>query len=693
MTRTLSVATAPRKDSKHWDQRSMTWDEFTAWLDIASPADRKECGGYVVGELRDGQRTKSAVVSRDALALDADSADRDALLSELEARGWRAVAHTTYRSSPDAPRWRVLILLDRPVATDEYERLARFVMDTLGAGQFDPSSKEPERFMYKPSAPDPARYEYRKFDGEPLDVDAVLADAPAAEAEHAESEAVPEQYVPPFTDQHPDYVKQAVRRHLDEFLIPLAELTEGGMVERVNPATGEAKEYGWEDGKGLQYGARRLVELSNAAPSTYSRAAAEADFLALDPGGFARKFAHHWSDAVKAVGERAAMPTQASAQDDFGPLGPDEGDTDAGGEHSAHAYESEVERELARLEVRDEARRRFDLRRAPAPEPWDAGTLSEHLLKPPPPPARVDGLVPWEASTAIIAQRKAGKTTLELNLARSLITGEPFLGGLDVQPVEGKVALLNFEVSGAQIANWAARAGIPPDRLFIVNLRGAGNPFQRPGELARLAALLRGQEVESLIVDPFGRAFTGDNQNDAGQVQGWLLALDAFARRDVGALDVVLSVHAGWNGERTRGSSALEDWADSLVNLTRKEDESSGSDDRFIRADGRDVELAEDQLVFDPSELRLSLSGYGSRKAASAARKVDDLVPGVVAIVERHPGIKAGEIETRLREDGFSLQRNTASRAAHEAVERGQVETRPGLRNAKLFYPRGEALG
>jgi hypothetical protein len=43
-------------------------------------------------------------------------------------------------------------------------------------------------------------------------------------------------------------------------------------------------------------------------------------------------------------------------------------------------------------------------RHGPLP-PFDAGTLRDMLARPPSPPARVDGLIPWEASTLIPAQR------------------------------------------------------------------------------------------------------------------------------------------------------------------------------------------------------------------------------------------------------------------------------------------------
>src|SRR5687768_13005377 len=63
------------------------------------------------------------------------------------------------------------------------------------------------------------------------------------------------------------------------------------------------------------------------------------------------------------------------------------------------------------------------------------------------------------------------------------------------------------------------------------------------------------------------------SQNDPGEVGAWLIGLDQFTRTEVGALDLVLATHAGWNGERTRGSSALEDWADSIITMTRDDSE------------------------------------------------------------------------------------------------------------------------
>lgn len=305
-----------------------------------------------------------------------------------------------------------------------------------------------------------------------------------------------------------------------------------------------------------------------------------------------------------------------------------------------------VQQRLQQLQVADEAREIHEAGRRPERTPWDAGTLADQLKKPEPPAGRIEGLMPWEASTEVVAQRKTGKTTLALNMAHSFLTGDPFLGEFPVVPVEGRIALLNHEVSGWQIARWAEQRGIPDDRLFLVNLRGASNPFRDPASLADLGALLRQQNTETVIVDPFGRAFSGDNQNDAGQVQGWLVQLDEFARGMAGARDVVLTVHAGWDGSRARGSSALEDWADSLIYLTRN----TNTGARHMRADGRDVEMPERELLLDEHTKTLTLGAL--KNPGRKDRPRDDLMAAIsaelAALPEGHKGLTSSAIRREV---------------------------------------------
>ena len=316
--------------------------------------------------------------------------------------------------------------------------------------------------------------------------------------------------------------------------------------------------------------------------------------------------------------------------------------------------------------------------------PFDADLLVDVLARPAEPPHRVEGLIPSDAGTLVVAQRKSGKTTAELNLARSLLSGGEFLGHFAVRAVAGTVALLNYEMGAAQLARWAHEVQVPKTRLLLVNLRGRRNPLGNTADREALALLLRSHNVESLIVDPFGRAYTGTSQNDSGEVGGWLANLDRWARGDCGVQDVILTAHAGWEGERTRGASALEDWADSIITLVRDRDDEQV---RYLRAEGRDVSVDEDRLDFDPDTRTLTLAGAGSRKIAAKTRNVDTLVPAVVSAVKSAPGITGYGIRNALREDGASFRTGDEITAANVAVDRGLLVAEDGPRNSKRYRP------
>ncbi len=360
-----------------------------------------------------------------------------------------------------------------------------------------------------------------------------------------------------------------------------------------------------------------------------------------------------------------------------------------GAEEAADVYAArfakDVEVEAYRIRAREKAREKVDAEKAaavPVP-PFDAGLLVEVLARPAEPAHRVEGLIPSEAGTLIVAQKKTGKTTLQLNLARSLILGGDFLGAFPVRPVVGRVGYLNFEVSDRQLARWADEVGVPRDRLYLVNLRGRRNPLTNDADREHLAGLLRAHEVEALIIDPFGRAYTGTSQNDPGEVGSWLANLDRFARGEAGVRDVVLAAHAGWDGERTRGSSALEDWADSIVTLVRDKD-SDG--DRYLRAEGRDVLVEEDRLDYDPATRTLTLAGAGSRANASKTRQLEELIPAVVAIVRENSMITGYGIGQRLRDAGVAFSKGDESKAASLAVDRGLLGAEAGARNARCYF-------
>jgi len=182
----LNIATAPRRDSAHWQQDVISWGDVKSWLD--SPADHRECGNYVLGSLQEStvthpgsdtpctglHRRKTTIVDRDALALDVDYPGAGFFDGFTMTFPNAAVIHSTYSSTTENPRYRLIIPLARSVAPDEYHYVATAIMEQLGIDQFDSGSVQAERYMFKPSYNDPAYWEAAVLDGPPLDPDKVL---------------------------------------------------------------------------------------------------------------------------------------------------------------------------------------------------------------------------------------------------------------------------------------------------------------------------------------------------------------------------------------------------------------------------------------------------------------------------------------------------------------------------------------
>jgi len=337
----------------------------------------------------------------------------------------------------------------------------------------------------------------------------------------------------------------------------------------------------------------------------------------------------------------------------------------------------DMQRRARAKEIFDEIAARAHPRPAP-----DCGTLAELLARPDTDEYRIEGLLPAGGRMTIVAQRKTGKTTLIGNIGRSLLTGEAFLGRFPVAPLTGRVVVLNYEVTGTQFARWMHDIGVPPDRCYVINLRGRRNLLADAEGRAELVSTIQAQAGEVLIVDTFGRAYTGKSQNDAAEVTPWLVRLDEVAEQ-AGISEVILSVHAGWDGERTRGSSALEDWPDVMVNLARDPE----TDVRFLRAEGRDVDVPEDRLGYDQRTRMLRMSGAGSRKQVRDDSKLEALAATVRDIVKESPGMTMVKIKAALVEGLIPHRKGEENKAAKLAEDRRWIRREAGPRNSVLHFP------
>lgn len=357
---------------------------------------------------------------------------------------------------------------------------------------------------------------------------------------------------------------------------------------------------------------------------------------------------------------------------------------DGGGENLGKEidFADAVQRALRRMRINEEARSRYSAEKRIGNAEADIASPREILERSSEPLYRIDGLLPAGGAMVVAAQRKTGKTTFVLNLAHSLITGERFLGVHAVEPINGYVALMNYEVSARQMAVWASQVGICSERLILINLRGVRNPLLDEEGSDELANKLAGFDIATLIVDPFAQAYGGSSQNDAAEVSRFLARLDHFARAKLGVDEVILTAHAGWKAERSRGSSALEDWPDSIVTMTRGD---APDGPRYLKAEGRDVHVAEDQLLYDPRTRQLTMSGRGARRDVSQAQKVDHLIPHVITAVDKHGAEGTQAVINDLRDQrlGVSFQDADARAAIKGAEKRGLLRSEPGGQGKK----------
>lgn len=188
----FDIITAPKRTSRHWQPGTITWDQILAWC--KTPARMKESGGYVLGRLREttvvhkdayGQpeppchgyhRKKTAVIDRCALTLDVDF-PKPGFAEKVElVLPHKALLHTTYSSTAEEPRYRLIIPLDRKVAPDEYHIASAAIMQRLGENNFDPGSTQHERFMFKPAAKALADFSFVEIDGPVAEADSLLVD-------------------------------------------------------------------------------------------------------------------------------------------------------------------------------------------------------------------------------------------------------------------------------------------------------------------------------------------------------------------------------------------------------------------------------------------------------------------------------------------------------------------------------------
>ncbi len=344
--------------------------------------------------------------------------------------------------------------------------------------------------------------------------------------------------------------------------------------------------------------------------------------------------------------------------------------------------EGAIEHRLSVLRIDREARRRLDEEERPQVVLPPVKSLATLLAEPDTHTAyRIDQVMPADGRIMASAQFKGGKSTLIANMIRSLSDTEPFLGRFTVHTPAQHLVLIDDELAENTIRRWLRDQGIVNTAAVadVVALRGKLAAFNLIDDRTRSqwAARLRDLGCDYLILDclrPVLDALGLDESRDGGK---FLVAFDALLD-EAGVRDAMVVHHMGHASERSRGDSRFQDWPDAIWRIVRETEQPDSP--RFFTAYGRDVDVPEGRLSFDPATRRLTYAPGSRRDAKAQAAQVDV----VKLLADRGKGgdpLSKNEIEDQLGGD----HTQKAIRAGITlAVEHRLVKVTEGPHRAKL---------
>lgn len=298
------------------------------------------------------------------------------------------------------------------------------------------------------------------------------------------------------------------------------------------------------------------------------------------------------------------------------------------------AYDKDVAREVRRQRVSREARNILDSEEKDPFEEPEIFDLATFLGMPDNPTTyKIDQLWPISGNVLFAAAAKFGKSTVVMNLVRSLSDGTAFLGHFECPKIkEGETILLvDLEMSQDRVRSELRAQNIQDLRaLRLANLRGKAKNFDvtDPECRAYWVAYCQQHNVKTLILDPLAPllGYLNVDENDNTTVNRFFQQLDEF-KIECGIRDMLVTHHCGHTADwRPRGASRFNDWPDALWLAKIDGDITDPATPRKFFARGRDVgenfqspgEIQRDLnnpkvLIFDAQSASVSTSDQALR--------------------------------------------------------------------------------
>jgi len=129
-----------------------TFDEYLNFKKKRQSDIKSQAGYFIGGQSIDGSRKRDSIVNRSLLTLDIDHGVKGmAEMIEDVYGDFEYCIYSTHKHSDELPRLRLVIPLAEPIASEDYESLARQVAEDLGMDYFDDTTYQHSRIMFWPT--------------------------------------------------------------------------------------------------------------------------------------------------------------------------------------------------------------------------------------------------------------------------------------------------------------------------------------------------------------------------------------------------------------------------------------------------------------------------------------------------------------------------------------------------------------
>lgn len=187
----FDIATGKGRKELHWKNKKITWFELVKRISVTHrtaethseylsfskdrQAEIKDVGGFLGAYINNGRRKPENILHRQLITLDIDFASSDIWDDFKMLYGNAAAIYSTHKHSSENQRLRLILPLDRPVDSIEYEAISRRVAGNIDINAFDDTTYQPHRLMYWPSTSKDGEFFFEYQDGPWLSVDEVLS--------------------------------------------------------------------------------------------------------------------------------------------------------------------------------------------------------------------------------------------------------------------------------------------------------------------------------------------------------------------------------------------------------------------------------------------------------------------------------------------------------------------------------------